>query len=164
MQWLCFWFSIAFLPVFFHLHLPFEFSRVFCILRIPATRFSFVFCIFKQRFSLELAVHLGYKEESFLTLVLLALQPSELVQVATSENSAPLTTPTWSFLICDNANCQRASHQDLSTRRNEPLRWACDSYWQIFPFQVLAPFRRMNHLITWNHDLFFNSFSLMILM
>ena len=91
----------------FHLHLPFEFSRVFCILRIPFTRFSFVFCIFKQRFSLQLAVHLGYKEESFLTLVLLALQPSELVQVATSATLATLATlamPTWSFLISDNAN------------------------------------------------------------
>ena len=85
----------------FHVHLPFEFSRVFCILHIPATKFSFVFCIFKLRFSLQLAVHLGYKEESFLTLVLLALQPSELVQVATS---ATLAMPTWSFLICDNAN------------------------------------------------------------
>ena len=87
--------------------LVFEFSRVFCILHIPVTRFSFVFCIFKLRFSLQLAVHLGYKEESFLTLVLLALQPSELVQVAASANSATLATlakPTWSFLICDNAN------------------------------------------------------------
>ena len=85
----------------FHVPLPFEFSRVFCILRIPAPRVSFVFCIFKLRFSLQLAVHLGYKEESFLTLVLLALQPSELVQVPIS---ATLATPTWSFLICDNAN------------------------------------------------------------
>ena len=124
----------------FHVHLPFELSRVFCILGIPFTRFSFVFCIFKQRFSLQLAVHLGYKEESFLTLVLLALQPSELVQVAAQATSATLAKPTWSFLIFDNANCQRASRQDLSARHNEPLRRARYFYWQIFPFQVLAPF------------------------
>ena len=52
-------------------------------------------------------MHLGYKEESFLTLVLLALQPSELVQVATSATLATLATlamPTWSFLICGNVN------------------------------------------------------------
>ena len=110
---------------------------------------------------MQLAVHLGYKEESFLTLVLLALQPSELVQVAAQATSATLAKPTWSFLIFDNANCQRASRQDLSARHNEPLRRARYFYWQIFPFQVLGPFRRMNHLITWNNDLFYISFSLM---
>ena len=91
-------------------------------------------------------MHLGYKEESFLTLVLLALQPSELVQVPTSATLATLAMPTWSFLICDNANKQRFSRQDLSSRHNEPLQRARYFYWQIFPFQVLAPFRRINRL------------------